>query len=34
MPEGMSEEDLTLSDKDKVWGGIEEYVKEKQVSGQ
>ena len=27
MPEGMTEEDLTLSDKDKVWGGITEYVK-------
>lgn len=32
MPEGMAEEDLTLSDKDKAWGGIEEYVKEKQNS--
>lgn len=27
MPEGMAEEDLILSDKDKVWGGLEEYVK-------
>ena len=26
MPEGMTEEDLILSDKDKVWGGLEEYV--------
>ncbi len=25
MPEGMCEEDLTLSDKDRVWGGIKEY---------
>ena len=27
LPEGMTEADLTLSDKDKVWGGIGEYVK-------
>ena len=27
MPEGMTEADLTLSDKDKVWSGISEYVK-------
>ena len=26
MPEGMTEADLILSDKDKVWGGIKEYV--------
>ena len=26
MPEGMTEDDLILSDKDKVWGGIGEYV--------
>ena len=26
MPEGMTEDDLILSDKDKVWGGIEDYV--------
>ena len=26
MPEGMTEEDLVLSDKDKVWGGLEDYV--------
>ena len=26
MPEGMTEEDLTLSDKDRVWGGIKEYM--------
>ena len=29
MPEGFTEEDLTLSDKDKAWGGIEEYKKER-----
>lgn len=29
MPEGMTEEDLILSDKDKVWGGIEEYINNK-----
>lgn len=29
MPEGMREEDLILSDKDKVWGGIEEYKSSK-----
>ena len=28
-PEGMTEADLTLSDKDKVWGGIEDYKKER-----
>lgn len=27
MPEGMTEADLILSDKDKVWGGISEYRK-------
>ena len=27
MPEGMTEADLTLSDKDKVWSGISEYIK-------
>lgn len=27
MPEGMGEDDLILSDKDKVWGGIAEYQK-------
>ena len=27
MPEGMTEADITLSDKDKVWSGISEYVK-------
>lgn len=26
LPEGMTEDDLILSDKDKVWGGIENYV--------
>ncbi|MCR5272884.1 MAG: dTDP-4-dehydrorhamnose 3,5-epimerase [Lachnospiraceae bacterium] len=26
MPEGMTEADLTLSDKDKVWGGLSDYV--------
>lgn len=29
MPEGMREEDLILSDKDRVWGGIEEYKSSK-----
>ena len=29
MPEGMTEEDLTLSDKDKAWGGIADYKKER-----
>ena len=29
MPEGMTEEELILSDKDKVWGGIEEYISNK-----
>ena len=29
MPEGMTEEQLILSDKDKVWGGIEEYISNK-----
>lgn len=29
MPEGMSETDLTLSEKDKVWGGIKAYVAER-----
>ncbi len=29
MPEGMREEDLILSDKDRVWGGIEEYKNSK-----
>lgn len=32
MPEGMSEADLTLSDKDKVWGGIKEYCAKKGLS--
>lgn len=31
-PEGMKEEDLTLSDKDKVWGGIKEYCAKKGLS--
>jgi len=26
MPEGMTEEDLILSEKDKVWGGLDEYL--------
>ena len=30
MPEGMTKEDLILSDKDKVWGGIAEYKKNKE----
>lgn len=29
MPEGMTEADLILSDKDKVWHGIKEYVADK-----
>ena len=29
MPEGMTEADLTLSDKDKVWGGIAAYKEER-----
>ena len=29
MPEGMSEKDLTFSDKDKVWHGIKEYAADK-----
>ena len=29
MPEGMTEEDLIMSDKDKVWGGIKEYAASK-----
>ena len=29
MPEGMTVEDLTLSDKDKVWGGINDYKAER-----
>lgn len=29
MPDGMTEEDLTLSDKDKIWGGIREYIAER-----
>lgn len=29
MPEGMSAEDLTISDKDHKWGGIKEYMKER-----
>ena len=29
MPEGFTEEDLTLSDKDKAWGGIEAYKAER-----
>ena len=28
MPDGMTESDLILSDKDKIWGGIEQYKKE------
>ena len=32
MPEGMSEDDLTMSDKDKVWGGIKEYCAKKGLS--
>ena len=32
MPEGMTEADLTLSDKDKVWGGIKEYCAKKGLS--
>ena len=32
MPEGMTEADLTMSDKDKVWGGIKEYCAEKGLS--
>ena len=31
MPEGMTEADLTLSDKDKVWGSFEEYRKERNI---
>ncbi len=27
MPEGMTEEDLIMSDKDKVWGSLDEYVR-------
>lgn len=30
MPEGMTEEDLTLSDKDKVWGSFKEYIAKNQ----
>ena len=30
-PSGMKEEDLTLSDKDKVWGGIREYKEKKGI---
>jgi len=26
IPEGMTKQDLILSDKDKVWGGIDEYA--------
>ena len=32
MPEGMTEEDLTLSDKDQKWRGIAEYKKERGLS--
>ena len=32
MPEGMTEADLTMSDKDKVWGGIKEYCAKKGLS--
>ena len=32
MPEGMTEADLTMSDKDKVWGGIKEYCAGKGLS--
>ena len=31
MPEEMTEQDLILSDKDKVWCGIKEYVKQQKV---
>jgi len=30
IPEGMTVEDLILSEKDRVWSGIEEYVRSKQ----
>jgi len=30
MPEGITEADLIMSDKDKVWGGIKEYVSGKE----
>ncbi|MEY8516556.1 dTDP-4-dehydrorhamnose 3,5-epimerase [Lachnospiraceae bacterium 29-84] len=32
MPEGMSEDDLILSDKDKVWGGLKEYMQERSIT--
>lgn len=32
MPEGMSEDDLILSDKDKVWGGLKEYIQERSIT--
>lgn len=31
LPAGMTEKDLTLSDKDKVWGGIREYKEKKGI---
>lgn len=31
MPEGMTEADLILSEKDTKWGGIEEYKKERNM---
>ena len=31
-PEGMTEEELILSDKDKVWGGIAEYMEKRGIS--
>ena len=33
IPEGMTEEDLTLSDKDKIWGGIQEYMAKEMPGG-
>ena len=32
MPEGMTEADLILSDKDKLWGGIKEFATENKIS--
>lgn len=31
MPEGMTEKDLILSDKDKIWGGIDEYMSSRNI---
>ena len=31
LPEGMTEADLILSEKDTKWGGIEEYKKERNL---